>query len=131
MLEQSAAAAERMGWLARAVRLHTEAGFSAYRGSAGSRALASFEAARMLHVRRGDQAGEAGALVNIGIGNASLGDLAKALVFYERGLALAEKIGHRQWQPTRSETSARCTLSSATSGRRSRPTAGARFRPRA
>ena len=39
----------------------------------------------------------AGTLVNIGNAQWSLGSYGKALEYYQRGLELAEAIGHRQW----------------------------------
>ena len=88
-------ASERLGWLARAARAFRESGLSAYRGSAPALARVAWEQELSIRERRGDRAGAATALGDIGGVHFSLGDYAKALSIQERALAAKEALGDR------------------------------------
>ncbi|MCC7138127.1 MAG: tetratricopeptide repeat protein [Planctomycetes bacterium] len=86
-------AAERLGWLARSYAMSDEAGISAFRESAFVVARAAFERAVSVCDRRGDKAGAARSLTNLGTVYASIGDYPKALSAQERALAAYEAMG--------------------------------------
>jgi tetratricopeptide (TPR) repeat protein len=91
----AADAAERLGWLSRAFKALQDAGVGAYRRSDFRGALASWERARVIAETRGDRAGAAATLGNIGLLHQSLGDFPKALDAYERAMALLDALGNR------------------------------------
>ena len=93
----TADAAERLGWLARAASALHHSGESAELRSDWRGALAVRERRLVLQRSRGNRAGVAATLINIGTIHDSLGDYPKALEYHERGLRLAEAIGHREW----------------------------------
>jgi len=110
-LEESATAcgeaakwAEAPGWLKRAARCFNEQGMSAYSRGDSRTALEVWSHQLDVEGRRGDRAGVAASLVNIGLIYASLGDYPKALSHSERGLVPhAESSGTGLQRPGRSK----------------------------
>ncbi|MCC7137529.1 MAG: CHAT domain-containing protein [Planctomycetes bacterium] len=88
-------AAETMGWLARATRVHLDAGVTDYRRSAFASAADAWRRALALAERRGDRAGAADALGDLGMVHVELGDYAKAKSAFERALAAKEALGNK------------------------------------
>ena len=90
----AAEAAERLGWLARAVPAYQRAGNAAYRGSAYAPAVTAWERWLALCERCGDNSGAAGAIGNIGTVHFAQGAYGKALEVFQRALAAQEALGN-------------------------------------
>jgi CHAT domain-containing protein/Tfp pilus assembly protein PilF len=91
----AADAAERLGWLRRAADALHESGWSGYCRSDWRGAQAAWEHELALRESRGDRAGVARTLGNLGSIYEALGDYPKALEYQERSLKLEEELGNR------------------------------------
>jgi len=91
----AAAAAERLGWFARAAAAHYDAGLAAYRGGALAATRIAWQRALVVHLRLGNRRKAATTLGNIGIVHSRLGDYAKALSTYEQALAAKAALGDK------------------------------------
>jgi CHAT domain-containing protein len=60
--------------------------------------LDNFQQALRLFEEAKDKYGESGTLINIGTVYESTRDYAEALVYYEKGLKMAQQMGYRQWE---------------------------------
>jgi tetratricopeptide (TPR) repeat protein len=95
VLRKAADTARALGWLGRAVVLYHESGLSAYQGSSWPDTLTAWGELLAMEGRRGNKAGLATTLGNIGVVHQALGDYAKALSTYERALEQQEALGDR------------------------------------
>lgn len=96
----AADAAERLGWLSRAVLAIVGAGSAARRGASFAPAMEAYERWRALADRRGDRINAARALSNIGSLHAVRGDYRRAREVLEQALVALESAGDRYGSAT-------------------------------